>query len=169
MLPYELMAGLLDYPDAGLAGKIEACRASLAAVSAEAAGCLERFRAAIETLGPGAREELYTAAFDMAADGSLYVGHHLFGEDARRGVFLVKLKEFYRAHGFDSGRELPDHLGVMLRFLAARGRDEETSELIQDCMLPALAKALRASDQTAPAYAAVLKAILIAIEGETRS
>lgn len=166
MPPYELMAGLLDYPDAGLPDRVKACRAAL---NAGAAACLDRFRAAIRPLGQGALEELYTATFDMAADRSLYVGHHLFGEDARRSLFLVKLKEHYRAYGFDSGRELPDHLCVMLRFLACREPDEETSELVHDCIVPALAKALQGADETAAAYVAVLKAILLGLDGETRS
>ncbi len=166
MPPYELMAGLLDYPDAALPDRIAACRAAL---NASAGEYLDRFRAAVEPLGQGAREELYTATFDMAADRSLFVGYHLFGEDARRGIFLVKLKEYYRAHGFDSGRELPDHLCVMLRFLAGREPDEETSDLVHDCIVPALAKALRGAQEAAPAYAAALKAVLLALDGEVSS
>ncbi len=169
MPDWDAIAGLLEYPGPGILEEIDGCRARLAPIEPEAADLLDRFRAEMARLGQGGREELYTKTFDMAPDRTLYAGHHLFGDDPRRGFFLSRLKEHYEARGFDCGKELPDHLGLMLRFVAANRSDEETGELIRECMVPALGKALAGFKDADGVYAAVLQAILLLVERETKS
>jgi len=60
-------------------------------------------------------------------------------------VFLVRLKEQYRACGLDLGSELPDHVAALLGLLAATEDAEFAEELIIEALVPALDRMLRRS------------------------
>jgi nitrate reductase molybdenum cofactor assembly chaperone NarJ/NarW len=142
----ELLGALLDYPRPGLTRQARECRDLVAAESPGAAGLIATFLADLEALPTERLEELYSGAFDLTmtvdADATCYpyVGHHLFGESYRRSRFMAGLVERYRAHGFDAGTELPDHVAVMLRFLAYCEDEEPAEELVSDALLPALGR-----------------------------
>lgn len=158
----ELLAGLLEYPGARFERATEALRADPETI------CLIQ---AFERPGRAALEETYTRTFDLNGDTSLYVGHHLFGEDWRRGLFLAGLKQSYRESGFSSGSELPDHLPLLLRFIARRQRDEEREEevheLLQDCVIPAVSRLVTTLRDGENPYRAALEMILRALGCET--
>jgi nitrate reductase delta subunit len=68
-----------------------------------------------------ALEEGYVALFDRSRTLSLNLFEHVHGESRDRGGAMVSLMETYRDAGFDPvTSELPDHLPVLLEFLAAR-------------------------------------------------
>ncbi len=134
-----LFADLLDYPGPSTPERAEDLCLRVLAPRSPASAPLEGFREFLARASPGEIEEAYTRAFDLEAPTSLYVGFHLFGDTARRGPFLVGLKRAYGRAGFETGPELPDHLAVLLRFLAVRPGCEERRELLQDCVGPALA------------------------------
>lgn len=139
-----LFADLLDYPQANLNEAAVACEQLATDLDPAAAAPLAHFRAWLEQTPPGRVEEVYTAIFDLDVSRSPYAGYHLFGETYQRSVFLIGLKEWFAAAGFSSGQELPDHLAVLLRFLALCDEGDRRDELIQDALLPALAKILAA-------------------------
>lgn len=134
-----LFADVLDYPGPGLAGVVRRCRELLAEGVPEAAALLEDLLTLVEGTPLGTLEEIYTGFFDLNPVCHPYVGYHLFGESYKRSVFLLGLKERYRAQGFAfAGTELPDRLSIMLRFLAA-GHDAELGrEIVREALLPAL-------------------------------
>ena len=138
----ELFGELLDYPTPGLAETAAQCAQLLGPVSEKAAALLRAFERAVRRMSPGRLEEVYTSTFELDATCHPYVGYHLFGESYKRSLFLVKLKELYRATGFASPRELPDHLAVILRYLAAGAPPERRAELIREALLPALSHML---------------------------
>lgn len=140
-------AVILDYPDAGLAAAARACAVLLAPINAEAAALLGAFRAFAEATPLGRMQEVYTGTFDLDATCHPYVGYHLFGESYQRSALLVGLKERYQAHGFSTGNELPDHLVVMLRFLAVCPDTDLAIEISRDAVLPALRRMLGEHDQ----------------------
>ena len=123
---------------------------------------LEKFRDSIAPLTNGALEEMYIQTFEMRAESALYAGHQIFGEDARRGIFMAGLKERYRALGISEGLELPDHLSVVLRYLDAQEPGEEKDELIGDCIVPAVRKVLQAIEGKSP-YTHALDALLLCL------
>jgi nitrate reductase molybdenum cofactor assembly chaperone NarJ/NarW len=136
---YEVFAGLLEYPDGRLPPLAADGAARVGASHPEAGARLAAFRDFLAAAAPGRIEELYTVAFDLQPVSSPYVGHHLFGENTRkRGAFLVRLKEIYAAEGFSPGNELPDHLAVVLRFLATGCDPVEERVLVEDGLVPAL-------------------------------
>ena len=66
-------------------------------------------------------EEQFVMLFDRSRTLSLNLFEHVHGESRDRGGAMVSLVETYRAGGFDPvTSELPDHLPVLLEFLATR-------------------------------------------------
>lgn len=137
---FALFAELLKYPGAYLADRATEGDTLLAPSRRAAASDLAAFADHARRAGTAEMQEIYTATFDLHPVCAPYLGHHLCGEDPRRGLFLLKLQEIYRAHGFEPGKELPDHLAEVLRFLAGASPSEETETLVNDGLVPALEK-----------------------------
>lgn len=158
MTAYSAFAGILDYPDASLAKLVAACSAELAREAPEADAHLLAFQAAIAGESLGSLQELYTDAFDLRPDCTPNLGYHIFGDDARRGVFLAELKGRMAAAGIALGVELPDHIIFILRYMDLA--EEERTPLIEDCLLPSLTKMLGVFEKTENPYGHVLRALL---------
>jgi nitrate reductase delta subunit len=139
-------ADVLSYPHDSPLAAAQTCEALAREQSAEAGRLLESFRTLASAATPGEQQEAYTWAFDLGpvprAEPPFYpyVGHHLFEESHRRGAFIVELRKRFRAEGFDEETELADHLVVLLRFLATCRDETLAGELIDDALLPALAR-----------------------------
>ncbi len=139
---FRLVSEMLEYPDAQAARAAEEGAALAEARDPEAGFLLRRFAKEAARLRPGELEEIYTQAFELNPEHSLYVGYHLFGESYKRSVFLLGLKEHYDSQGIDPGTELPDHLAVMLRYLSQVDDADEVHEMIDHAIVPALDKIL---------------------------
>ncbi|MBI4247696.1 MAG: molecular chaperone TorD family protein [Candidatus Rokubacteria bacterium] len=170
---WRAFACLLEYPRRSPAAAARECAGLLAPLCAEAAAAVAAFAAFAERAPGGAVEEAYTRVFDLDATHCPYVGFHLFGESYKRSVFLVRMKTQARALGLALGSELPDHVGVLLRFLDAGADAEFEAELIGEALLPALHRmtATTAGDDESPApsegsaaYHGVLTALRAALE-----
>lgn len=105
-------------------------------------------------------EEQYVALFDRSRTLSLNLFEHVHGESRARGGAMVSLLETYRAGGFEpSTSELPDHLPVLLEFLAIRPRAEARQTLADAAhILEALNTRLRRRESP---YSAVFAALLL--------
>ncbi len=151
-------ARLLNYPDRDYRDVLHRTQRALADVCPAAAAEIEPLRALAATAEPAALEELFTAVFDLQPCCCPYVGYQLCGESRERTLFLLRLREIYRQHLFDEEGELPDHLAVMLRFLA--GRDTGHGEIARDALLPALEKMTKVlGDAPQHPYGALLGAL----------
>jgi nitrate reductase delta subunit len=158
---YEAYAAVFEYPTSELARKAREC-ASLttsANIDAEAASTMDSFASYCEKQSVAHLQELYTRTFDLQPSCFPYVGYQLFGESYVRGNFLARLKDRYAQCGLHSGNELPDHLGLILRFLARIGDEEESRELIELCLAPALAKMIQSLADENP-YMPALQSLL---------
>jgi len=177
MLPTALtqFADILDYPQPGLADKARLCAQTVAqmeippleAGSAQLSpdALLSAFAREMEPMSFGHLEEAYASTFDLGG-AYPYIGYQLLGETYKRSIFMLELKERYRAHGLSEADELSDHLVCILRYLSVLQDEEEFRELAQYAILPALDKVLAASrmrdenDQSSlPLYLAVLQAL----------
>ncbi len=158
----EKVADLLDYPGPDLAQRVKDAICLLDPRHDEASALLEGFGKFVRNNPVSRLEEIYTSTFDLQPVCCLYVGHHLFGESHRRGLFMAGLKEHYQARGFSSGHELPDHLGAVLRFISKYEAEER--EMVQECVLPALKKMLENFKKGFNPYADVLKFFLLYFE-----
>lgn len=104
-------------------------------------------------------QERYVMLFDRSRTLSLNLFEHVHGESRDRGGAMVSLIETYREGGFEPATsELPDHLPVLLEFLASRP-SSEAQETLADAahILDALAARLGRRDS---AYAAAFAALL---------
>lgn len=89
-------------------------------------------------------QEDYVANFDFNPAAAPYLGHHLYGDNQKKGTYMIKVKQEFGRHDFTpEGCELPDHLAVLLAFLAhlaRRGEDSFRREFIEQLVLPGLNK-----------------------------
>ncbi len=106
-----------------------------------------------------ALEEAYVGLFDRSRTLSLNLFEHVHGESRDRGGAMVSLVETYRDAGFDPvTSELPDHLPVLLEFLATRPADEARDVLADAAhIFAALVERLNRRDSS---YGAVFAALL---------
>ena len=166
---YRLFADCLEYPTLLLSDRVNECISILTPFQAKAADLMRGFKTFLLQTPLGRMEEIYTHTFDLHGSCYPYVGYHLFGDGNHRGMFLAGLKEHYQVYHFSAGNELPDHLGVMLRFLANQEGEEDRDELIFLCILPALKKMLEGVRDRSNPYQGVLQALSLMLQSNTES
>lgn len=156
------LALMLGYPDEKLR---ELVPALLSAIDGEAALPADR-RAEIRALAgellvadPIAVEARYVELFDRGRSTSLHLFEHVHGDSRDRGPAMIDLIKHYEAAGLQlDGKELPDHLCVVLEFAstqppaAAKAFLGEMAHILQ-----AIFSALRQRDS---AYASLVAAAL---------
>jgi nitrate reductase delta subunit len=104
-------------------------------------------------------QEVYVALFDRSRSLSLNLFEHVHGESRDRGGAMVSLLETYRDAGFDPATsELPDHLPVLLEFLALRPF-EEMRDILDDAAHILEALGARLTRRESP-YSALFPALL---------
>lgn len=104
-------------------------------------------------------QEVFVELFDRSRTLSLNLFEHVHGESRDRGGAMVSLVETYRDAGYDPvTSELPDHLPVLLEFLALR-KGEEVKNTLEDMahILAALAERLERRESD---YAIVFHALV---------
>ena len=93
-------------------------------------------------------QEDYVAHFDFNPAAAPYLGHHLYGDNQKKGAYMIKVKQEYGRHDFEpQANELPDHLAVLLCFLAhltRRGEDDFRRRFIEEMVMPGLNKLIAA-------------------------
>jgi nitrate reductase delta subunit len=133
-------------------------------------------RAALRTLTDGFAtadlydlQESYVMLFDRSRTLSLNLFEHVHGESRDRGGAMVSLIETYREGGFEPATsELPDHLPVLLEFLASRP-SSEAQETLADAahILEAVsARLVRRESGYAAAFAALLQLSGVSADSE---
>ncbi|RPI97700.1 MAG: nitrate reductase [Chloroflexi bacterium] len=131
---FELLAHLIDYPTPEVFVQVRACAEAIRARYPRAARYMAQFRLFVEQTELSRLEELYAATFDLKPVCYPYIGYQLFGDTYKRGEFLAHLNAHYREGGFVVQGELPDHLGMILGYLA-RTWD---ADLVTEGMIPSL-------------------------------
>jgi nitrate reductase delta subunit len=162
----DALASLLEYPTEGFAERAAAARAVVLDFVPRAAATLEPFLRHLEDATHTAHEEGFTRTFDWSPTCCLEVGWHIYGEQYDRGAFMVAMRERLRSLGIEEGTDLPDHLGLCLRYVG-RAPAAEGAAFADAALLPALEK-MRAGFGGGPApgvapYAAVLRAVQEAV------
>lgn len=155
----ELFARALDYPSPSLVESAADCAQRLAGSFPSIAEPMQSFVTFAASQTPEALEELYSQTFDMTPATTFYFGYQLFGDNPKRSAFMVTLEEAYQADGFSSGRELADHLGVLLRFLGIARDADFVTPLLQECILPTLEKMEAILKKDKNAYGLVISAL----------
>ena len=160
---YDLFADLLQYPTLATPLKAGHCYEQLRQSHLHAAPLLESFYHATEQRRLEQLQELYTTTFDMQPVCYPYLGYQLFGESYKRGAFMAQLNEAYHALGYSAGKELPDQLSVILRFLSLDADNRQgdfCQTLVNEGLKPALEKMLKTfGEQSENPYFGLLTAL----------
>ncbi len=119
---YTILARLLDYPSLELGENLSVIQDLLKTEP----GLSESERSAVMGVVDWMQatdlmeiQRTYVDTFDMVAEHSLHLTHHLFGDDRGRGPAMVDLGEHYKTNGYmpvDS--ELPDYLPLILEYVS---------------------------------------------------
>ena len=167
-LLYEKMASILDYPTPFLYERLQRCLDLFVHSHDGAVNLLRQFKSFLEQGPISQMKEIYTRTFDLQCSCFPCVGYHLFGANHRREMFMANLIERYRLINFSAENEFPDHLGVMLRFLAREDEEEGRRELIEECIIPSLEKMIGGFGDRENPYKFVMEALLTVMRGEER-
>ncbi len=152
---------LLSYPTADLQKAMSEIGGVLAAETRLTAAARRDLRPLVEALVGRDLYDLqedYVMLFDRSRTLSLNLFEHVHGESRDRGEAMVSLVETYREGGFDPiSTDLPDHLPVLLEFLATRPAPE-AREMLADAahIFATLSKRL---DKRESPYAAIFAAL----------
>lgn len=159
---YAAAARLLDYPL-----DKEALLAAHAVVAAFLEGegiasSFAPFAVHLEGATLASLQEEYVAIFDFNPALAPYLGHHLYGDSQKKGAYLMLLKEVFGRHGYaPAGNELPDHLPLLLGFLAYLADDASRRQFIAESVLPGLEKFLAGFDRHDSPWKPVVEAALL--------
>jgi nitrate reductase delta subunit len=154
---------ILSYPTPELQDAMPEIGGVLASDTRLTAAARRALRPLVEELRGGdiyALQETYVALFDRSRTLSLNLFEHVHGESRDRGGAMVSLVEMYRDAGYDPATsELPDHLPVLLEFLATRPFVEARNTLADAAhILEALnARLVRRESGYGAAFAALLQ------------
>lgn len=132
MRVFKLLSVLLDYPsDERLeeirqavveAGGAEALVSGLdqtRTFSPEEHHGIAQFLDGLLAMEPTEVKGRYVQTFDLTAEHSLHLTHHIFGEEKTRGPALIDLTEYLKTYGFTHPEaELPDYLPLLLEFVS---------------------------------------------------
>jgi nitrate reductase assembly molybdenum cofactor insertion protein NarJ len=110
------------------------------------------------------QQEYYIRTFDVQAICFLDIGYVLFGEDYKRGVFLVNMKKEQIKAGNDCGSELPDHLPNILTLLPKMEDSLLAEELIYSLLIPALHELILKFSDVTNLYKGLLEILVTIME-----
>ena len=154
----ESLGAVLAYPREGYQARVAECRKLLRGADEEAAAAMDAFCGSTEELNQVELEELYTRTFDLNPVCTLEVGWHIYGEQYRRGRFLVQARDLLQRVGIDEQGELPDHLMSLLPALIHIEPDD-AAVFAGTYLVPAVDKMLSGLEGKANPYEQVLRAV----------
>jgi nitrate reductase molybdenum cofactor assembly chaperone NarJ/NarW len=158
---YKLLSALLDYPNQDLVEHLPELREFIEQnqeVDNAERDALQSFLTHLQSMSVTELQADYVKTFDMTAEHSLHLTHHLFGDDKNRGPALIDLGELYKDYGVEVvTNELPDYLPLILEFTAYL-EDNEATVFLSDAkkVLGILTENLQKADSP---YAALLSII----------
>ncbi|MCO6499248.1 MAG: hypothetical protein J5I47_02605 [Vicingus serpentipes] len=144
---YKLLAEVFKYPTPETAGKIAEIKELLDKKYPEAGKEFTRFSDFIANSTNDEIEEIFGKTFHIQAICFLDLGYVIFGEDYKRGEFLVNMKKEQKDNNVDCGIELADNLPNVLNLLTVHKNEAFINELVVMILIPALEKMLSEFDE----------------------
>lgn len=139
-----LFSEVLSYPTADTAAQSKILHREITAIDPDSGDVLLPFVNALESMDLAASEELYTLTFDIQAPCSLDLGHVLFGEDFRRGAFLVNVSAMQKESNPEMvSSELADHLPNILILHSKMPTEGVKNDFTQKLIMPGIEKMLQ--------------------------
>lgn len=135
---YKLLAEMFRYPSDDLKTYSGKWRNIISVYDPELILKLDPFTTHINEKTLFFQQEYYISTFDVQAMCFLDIGYVLFGENYKRGVFLVNIKKEQIKACNDCGSELPDHLPNILTLLPKIHEADLAEEFIYSLLIPAI-------------------------------
>jgi nitrate reductase molybdenum cofactor assembly chaperone len=159
---YAILAGMFSYPSERENQRTADLRNIVMKYAPDLSNYLESFISHIENKKVEYRQEYFVSTFDVQPLCCLDIGYVLFGEDYRRGQFMANLRMEHRKAGNDCGKELPDHLPVILNLLPKLADEKFAEEIVWSLLIPAVNEMITGFRSDGNHYKGLLK-ILLAI------
>ncbi len=137
---YNLFADIFRYPGKEYPAQVKECYAMLQDLYPELAPKFVPFLDYTLSRSVDEREELFTKTFDVQPICYLDLGFVIFGEDYKRGAFLLHMQGEQIHAGNDCGSDLPDNLSNMLTLYAKSDDRALLEELAVKIMIPGIEK-----------------------------
>lgn len=152
-LALALIGKLFEYPTDDYKAAVDAALRFMTRHFNRQSKPLKEFQKLIDGKELWELEELFTRTFDLAPLCCPYISAHLYGDESYdRGGFMSKLNQRYEEAEFELHGEMPDHLGIILKF-APNLSSEELDELIHFCLIkPVGEMTANLKDSDAPFY-----------------
>jgi len=109
-------------------------------------------------------QEYYIRTFDVNAACYLDIGYVLFGEESKRGQFLLNMKSEQLKAKNDCGTEFADHLPNVLTLIPKLEDGLFREELVVAMLLPALRHMLENFRTEENSYKSLLKLLVMVLE-----
>ncbi len=138
MKKYLLLADLFNYPSTELADSITAWENEKGTKTPEEKLVLKKFKEHVVSKNMGEQQEYYSKTFDVNALCCIDIGYVIFGEDYKRGEFLVNMQNEQKNAGHHFETELADYLPNVLRLFYYHKNREFVEELAYCMTIPAL-------------------------------
>jgi len=156
---YGFLGRCLEYPLEDFRAEFKQMNDEILSLSNMAAYNFQEFVANINKMSFCEWQEYYVKTFDVTPQCGLYLSVHLFGEENyKRAELMTGLKAVYERKSAFKMSELPDHLSVIFN-MYAEFNDEEWSDLVNMCMIPALSKIAELLEKHNNPYAFLIKTI----------
>ena len=143
---YLSIAELFRYPESNSPAKVVACQKLLDTEYTKAGELLRPFTEHFVSLDEDGREELFTKTFDVQPICYLDLGYVIFGEDYKRGSFLLHMQEEQKRVGRDCSPELPDNLYHVLQLMTVHPDTTFVNELVAKIIVPGVKKMIQEFD-----------------------
>ncbi|CAN5292849.1 hypothetical protein BH09BAC5_BH09BAC5_09760 [soil metagenome] len=139
---YSTLADLFRYPGEDFTEQLDAINVVLSVNYPEAEVELKPFVDHMKSISQDQREELFTKTFDVQPLCYLDLGYVIFGEDYKRGAFLLHMQQEQAVIGNDCGSDLSDNICNMLTLFSKSDNDALLDDLGANIMIPGLKKML---------------------------
>lgn len=137
---YKLFAELFKYPSGEFVAKVAECQAKLDKDYPDAAVQLQVFSDYMNQSDDDLREELYTKTFDVQPICYLDLGYVIFGEDYKRGAFLLHMQNEQKQLENDCGTDLSDNICNVLTLIAKHKDEKFVNELATQIIIVGVKK-----------------------------
>ncbi len=137
---YSLLAKLFKYPGEDFMFHLKENQDFLDRLYPEAGKELQLFSEYMNHCSPDGREELFTKTFDVQPICYLDLGYVMFGEDYKRGAFLLNMQVEQQKINNDCGTDLPDNICNVLNLMAISEEDTFIEDLVWNIFIPCVKK-----------------------------
>lgn len=145
---YSILSDLFRYPKSNFKNVLQSCIILLETKYHEASHELKFFLDYVNSHSDYELEELYTKTFDVQPICYIDLGYVIFGEDYKRGAFLLHMQNEQIEAENDCGTDLPDNLSNVLTLISISQKQDFIDELVIKIIIPAVQKIIAEFEQS---------------------